>query len=204
MRTSLDRIELALEALLSGQRPPDSIAPLTGIRELYHMLSGDYEMSGMFQPDRLEFGSVNSSTMANMVANVLNKRVAQEFQNYPLWWAPIVNEEDFQSAEHPVDLTRRRGRAPTVAEGATYTELTWDDSKETGTFIKKGGYLGLTMEADRMKPAACGAAAPGPGRLADPLKSISSSSPSLRRRPNLTTEPPCSTSRGNVVLPPPA
>jgi hypothetical protein len=148
MRTSLDRVTLALEALLSGNRPPDGIAPLTGIRELYHMLSGDYEMSGMFQPDRVQFGSVNSSTMASMVANVLNKRVAQEFQNYPMWWAPIVNEEDFQSL-HNIQWTLLGGvgELPTVAEGATYTELTWDDSKETGTFIKKGGYLGLTMEA---------------------------------------------------------
>jgi hypothetical protein len=36
---------------------------------------------------------------------------------------------------------------PTVAEGAAYTELTWDDQTETATFVKKGGYLGLTIEA---------------------------------------------------------
>ena len=148
MRTSLDRIEQALEALLSGQRPAEGIAPLTGIRELYHMLSGDYEMSGMFQADRIQFGSVNSSTMASMVANVLNKRVAQEFINYPMWWAPIVNEEDFQTLQNiQWTLLGGVGELPTVAEGATYTELTWDDSKETGTFYKKGGYLGLTLEA---------------------------------------------------------
>jgi hypothetical protein len=148
MRTSLDCIGLALEALLSGNRPPDGIAPLTGIRELYHRLSGDYEMSGMYQGDRVQFANANSSTMANMVANVLNKRVAQEFQNYPLWWAPIVNEEDFQSLQNiQWTLLGGVGELPTVAEGATYTELTWDDSKETGTFVKKGGYLGLTLEA---------------------------------------------------------
>jgi hypothetical protein len=148
MRTSLDRIGLALEALLSGGRPPEGIAPLTGIRELYHMLSGDYEMSGMFQGDRIQFANVNSSTMASMVANVLNKRVAAEFQNYPMWWAPIVNEEDFQSLQAiQWTLLGGVGELPTVAEGATYTELSWDDSKETGTFIKKGGYLGLTLEA---------------------------------------------------------
>ncbi len=36
---------------------------------------------------------------------------------------------------------------PTVSEGAAYTELTWDDQTETATFVKKGGYLGLTIEA---------------------------------------------------------
>jgi len=39
------------------------------------------------------------------------------------------------------------GELPTVAEGAAYTELTWDDAYETAAFVKKGGYLGITMES---------------------------------------------------------
>ena len=39
------------------------------------------------------------------------------------------------------------GELPTVAEGAGYTELTWDDLRETTAFVKKGGYLGVTLEA---------------------------------------------------------
>jgi hypothetical protein len=39
------------------------------------------------------------------------------------------------------------GELPTVAEGAAYTELTWDDQAETADFVKKGGYLGITLEA---------------------------------------------------------
>jgi hypothetical protein len=39
------------------------------------------------------------------------------------------------------------GELPTVAEGAAYTELTWDDKTETASFVKKGGYLGITVEA---------------------------------------------------------
>jgi hypothetical protein len=39
------------------------------------------------------------------------------------------------------------GELPTVAEGAAYTELTWDDNTETDSFVKKGGYLGVTLEA---------------------------------------------------------
>jgi len=120
MRTGLDCITLALEALLSGTRPPEGIAPLTGIRELYHHLSGDYELSGMFQAERVQLANVNSSTMASLVANVLNKRLAQEFQNYPMWWAPIVNEEDFQSLQNiQWTLLGGVGELPTVAEGAT-------------------------------------------------------------------------------------
>jgi hypothetical protein len=38
------------------------------------------------------------------------------------------------------------GELPTVPEGGAYTELTWDDQTETAAFVKKGGYVGITME----------------------------------------------------------
>jgi len=148
MITGLDQVQLALESLVSGVRPPDGIRPLTGIRELYHLLSGDYEMSGVYQPDRIMFSNVNSSTMASMVANVLNKRVVQEFSQYPQWWTPIVREDDFASLQAVRwNILGGIGELPTVAEGASYTELTWDDKYETASFVKKGGYLGITIEA---------------------------------------------------------
>jgi len=148
MSASLDRIQLALDAMLAGVRPPDGIQPLTGIRELYHLLSGDYEMSGLFHPERIQFSNVNSSTMSSMVANALNKVVTNEFQTYPKWWEPIVTQVDFASLQAVRwSLLGGLGELPTVAEGAAYTELVWDDKYETATFYKKGGYLGLTMEA---------------------------------------------------------
>jgi hypothetical protein len=39
------------------------------------------------------------------------------------------------------------GELPTVSAGAAYTELTWDDLAQRDSFVKKGGYLGLTLEA---------------------------------------------------------
>ena len=148
MRDSLDRVSLALEALIAGIRPPDDIQPLTGIREAYTLLSGDYEMSGLYHPDRVMFGNVNSSTMAALVANALNKRLINEFQQYPQWWTPIVSVEDFNTLQDVRWITLGGvGELPTVAEGAAYTELTWDDKTETASFVKKGGYLGITLEA---------------------------------------------------------
>jgi hypothetical protein len=148
MQTSLDRISLAAEALFAGRRPDDGVQPLTGIRELYLLLSGDYELTGVFQPERIQFANVNSSTMAGLVANALNKSVVNLFQQYPQWWLPIVYEEDFGNLQDVRWITLGGvGELPTVAEGAAYTELTWDDQTETDAFIKKGGYLGLTLEA---------------------------------------------------------
>ncbi len=105
-------------------------------------------MTGLFQGERVQFANVNSSTMANLVANALNKRLTAEFQAYEQWWRPIVLEEDFTSLQTiRWTLLGGVGELPTVAEGAAYTELTWDDSAESSAFVKKGGYLGLTLEA---------------------------------------------------------
>jgi hypothetical protein len=104
-------------------------------------------MTGRFHSERLQLANVTSSTMANLVANVLNKRVVSEFQQYPLWWRPVVLEEDFASLQNVKWITLGGvGELPTVAEGAAYTELTWDDGAESAAFAKKGGYLGITLE----------------------------------------------------------
>jgi hypothetical protein len=148
MQTSLDRIQLALEAMLQGVRPAGDVQPLTGIRELYHLLSGDYEMTGVFNPERIQFANVSCATMAGMVANALNKIVVREFSEYPQWWTPITIPMDFATLQQVKWITLGGiGELPTVVEGAAYTELTWDDNTETATFYKKGGYLGITLEA---------------------------------------------------------
>jgi hypothetical protein len=147
-RTGLEQVSAAFEAMVSGRRPPGDIQPLTGIREMYHLLSGDYEMTGLFNSDRVYLANVNSSTMASMVANILNKVVVNVFQEYPQWWLPAVTIQDFNSLQDAAWITLGGvGELPTVAEGAAYTELPWDDMKETDPFVKKGGYLGLTLEA---------------------------------------------------------
>ncbi len=147
-RTGLEQIEQAFAGLLNGTRPPDGIQPLSGIRELYHLLSGDFEMAGLFRDDRIYLANVNSSTMAGMVANALNKRVVNLFQQYPRWWEAFVSIEDFASLQDVRWITLGGvGELPTVSEGAAYSELTWDDMTETDAFVKKGGYLGLTLEA---------------------------------------------------------
>jgi hypothetical protein len=146
--TGFEQVEKAVDALIMGGRPPEGIAPLTGVRELYTLMSGDYEMTGLFHADRVTLANVNCSTMAGLVANALNKRVVNLFQEYPRWWDKIVYQEDFTNLQQVKWITLGGvGELPTVAEGAAYTELTWDDQTETADFVKKGGYLGLTIEA---------------------------------------------------------
>jgi len=148
MRTGYEEFTQAFEALLAGTSPSEGVRPLSGIREAYLLLSGDYEMFGRFNPERVMFANVNSSTMAELTRNVLNKALVNEWARYPLWWQPFTYEDDFTSLQTVSWITLGGvGELPTVSEGAAYTELTWDDKRETQAFVKKGGYLGLTLEA---------------------------------------------------------
>jgi hypothetical protein len=146
--TGIEQLEKALDALIAGTQPPSGVRPLSGIREAYVLLSGDYEMTGLFHSERVFLASVTSATMPGMVANALNKRVANLFQEYPRWWEKIVHVEDFNTLQQVKWITLGGiGELPTVAEGAAYTELTWADKTEPVDFVKKGGFLGITLEA---------------------------------------------------------
>jgi hypothetical protein len=60
----------------------------------------------------------------------------------------ITRGEDFQSLNTVTWIkTGGIGDLPTVAEGDAYTELSWSDAAETTSFVKKGGYIGITLEA---------------------------------------------------------
>jgi len=148
MLTEVDQISLAVDAMFAGTRPPKGVAPLQGIRELYMKLSGDYEMTGGFYPENVSLAAVNTATMPGLVANAMNKRVVQIFQNYDHWWTKITGE-----GEHSSNLQDLRyhkiggiGEMPTVGEGQAYTETEWADDYETAGWSKKGHYLGLTLE----------------------------------------------------------
>ncbi|MBC8248321.1 MAG: hypothetical protein H8E90_01470 [Anaerolineales bacterium] len=148
MMSSVDRITKALEALIEGRRPKDGVRPLSGIREAYILMSGDYEMRGLFVPENVHLAAVDSTTMAGIVANVLNKVVVNQFQKYPKFWEPLVTVKNFTTLQQVSWITLGGiGELPTVPEGAAYTEMTWDDQRETDDWVKKGGYLGITLEA---------------------------------------------------------
>jgi len=122
---------------------------LTGIRELYHMLTGDYDMHGGYYPDRARLAT--TSDFSGLVANSLNKIIVNQWEalgraGYD-WWQRITVVEHFNTLNTITGtLAGTVGTLPTVAEGAEYTELVVGDSPETGTFYKYGGYIPLTLE----------------------------------------------------------
>jgi hypothetical protein len=149
MLTSLDRVQFAFDRLM-GLPVPDAhsdIPRLSGIRELYLMMTGDHDFYGRFYPERVKLANVTTASMTSVVKNALNKVLLQAYNVRPRWWAPIAHEEDFGSLNTITWMKSGGiGALPTVTEGGAYTELDWSDNEETGTFLKKGGYIGITLE----------------------------------------------------------
>jgi hypothetical protein len=145
-----DRLQAVMEQLC-GLRPSSEslqgIKPVSGIRELYLMLSGDFEFRGAFDPERVALANVTTSTMTSLVKNAFNKVILDYFNTVDRWWDRIVGTDQFGSMQDLTLITLGGfGDLPTVSEGAAYAELAWSDSEEVVSFVKKGGYVGVTLE----------------------------------------------------------
>lgn len=144
-----DRIRLAWERTLGLPVPQhhSDIPRLSGIRELYLTLTGDSEFRGQLVPERALLANATTATMANIVADGLNKVMLQAFNRREKWWQSIVVNRDLERFQD-MKMIRVHGFSSlsTVAEGAAYTEQSWDDLMETAGIAKKGNYIGLTLE----------------------------------------------------------
>jgi hypothetical protein len=153
MFTSDDQVRAAVDDLLGAERDADlkglKAAKLSGIRELYMMLTGDVDLHGGYHPEHARLAS--TSDFSGLVKNALNKMVVARWNELGQagydWWKAIATVEHFNSLNTITGtLVGTVGALPAVAEGGEYTELAIGDSPETGTFTKYGGYIPMTME----------------------------------------------------------
>ena len=147
------RLQAAVDDLLGAPRDAESAAlkvpTLTGIRELYLMLTGDIDLHGGYYADRIQLATTADFT--GLVKNAMNKIIVERWAalgraGYD-WWKKIVVVEHFNSLKSITGtLIGTVGSLPTVSESGEYTELAVGDSPETATFTKYGGYIPLTLE----------------------------------------------------------
>lgn len=155
MITEEERLQAATDDLLGAPREPNMLGKrvprLTGIRELYVTLTGDDELRGGYDPARVRVRLANTTSLASLVKNALNKVIANTWEELGRagynWWQPLVQVEHFDSLQ-PVTgiLVGEVGALPAVAESGSYGALNIEDSEETGSWTKYGGYLPLTLE----------------------------------------------------------
>jgi hypothetical protein len=153
MYSSEDQFSAAVFDLLGAERPQDlaalKTAKLSGIRELYTLMTGDCDFVGGYHPTRAQFASTGD--LPAVLKNAMNKLIVQEWQELGRsgyrWWEPIVSVEHFNNLQQITGvLVGEVAPLPSVAEGAAYAALSVNDSAEVGAWNKYGGYIGLTLE----------------------------------------------------------
>lgn len=148
-----DQLQAAVDDLLEAPRSQGleslKVSKLSGIRELYIMLTGDDDLHGGYYAERARLATTADFT--GLIKNALNKIVTNTWEmlgraGYD-WWSKIVITEHFNSLQTITGtLVGTVGALPEVAEGAEYTELAIGDSPETAAWKKYGGYIPLTLE----------------------------------------------------------
>ncbi len=115
---------------------------------LYRAVTGDVEMQGKFNPSHVAFAAANTTTLADLAVNAMNKVVIELYTNLTAyrWYELITSVQATDGSLHDMQWLQMGGVAalPVVAEGAAYTELAVTDTKETGAFYKYGAYVGIT------------------------------------------------------------
>ena len=152
MASGEDQLQAAVDDMFGVPRDPAlaAVKParLSGIRELYLMLTGDYDLRGGYH---LESALATTEDFTGLVKNALNKVVSQQWEQLGKagydWWERIVKVEHFNNLNDITGILMGTvGSLPEVSERGEYTELAIGDSSETASFTKYGGYLPLTLE----------------------------------------------------------
>jgi hypothetical protein len=153
MFSSEDQLQAAVDDLFGAPREAhlQQVRParLSGIRELYLMLTGDDDLHGGYYPQRARLATTADFT--GLVKNALNKVIVNHWQELGRagydWWERVATVEHFNTLNQITGtLVGTVGSLPVVNEGAAYTELVVGDSPETASFTKYGGYIPLTLE----------------------------------------------------------
>ncbi len=150
MKTGLDEVENAVNWMFGT---PEATTPDPQLRRLdliYTMLTGDYDFHGVFRGDRVFLAGADTGTLANMAANAMNKVVMAQLSllTHYRWYETIARPTPNDGSLHAMAWTSFGGIStlPVVTEGGAYDELDTDDVKESDSFVKYGGYVGITRE----------------------------------------------------------
>lgn len=121
---------------------------LRSLRNLYVAATGDGEWTG-----RYDFAAASTSNLSGLAADAMNKVIIQQYNSlmHYRWYEQVTAVQPNDGSLQQMQWIEYGGvgTLPTVAEGAAYTELTMADTQETSSFVKYGGYIGVTEEMFR-------------------------------------------------------
>ena len=148
-----EALQGAMDWLLGVRSAPLPAPSLRRIDVVYQALTGDWDWYGRFDPSQAGLAMANSSTLADMATNAMNKVILEQFAALAVyrWFEQLVTVQPHDGSTLPMQWISYGGTGdlPTVNEGAAYTESTIADAKESSDFVKKGKYVGITLEMIR-------------------------------------------------------
>ncbi len=149
----LAAIEAGLARLL-GVRDVAADEPVpawSSIREAYVQITGDAEIRGAMRPELSlvrEANEVTTSVLNHALANAISKRLVQDYGAQPQDWKKLCAIRAIRDYKPQYRvLLHDFGALGTVNENAAYTNLAWDDTRETYTPAKRGNLVVVTREA---------------------------------------------------------
>lgn len=108
---------------------------------LYDKFGGDLLMDGRAME------AATTSTLSSTVKNTVNLLVAVDYAKQDRWYESIATIEEVDTIDDAT-LVRLYGMntLSVVNEGGAYTELAMNDDEETAQFVKRGNYVGISLE----------------------------------------------------------
>lgn len=121
--------------------------------DLYVALTGDVYFRGVFDGSRTAFSGATTSTLPNLAVDAMNRVIVEQFRalDHYRWYERVVSVEPNDGSLQAMKWITMGGLAnlPSVSEGGAYTELSVSDLRESSSFVKRGGYVGITREMIR-------------------------------------------------------
>jgi len=96
------------------------------------------------------FSGATTSTLPNLAGDAMKRAITEQFAalEHYRWYERGTDVAPNDGRLHDMKWITLGGigNLPAVNEGAAYTELSVADAKETASFVKRGGYVGITRE----------------------------------------------------------
>jgi len=155
MLASKDHVKAAVDDLFQAPREPEmegvKVHALSGIKEAYLMLTGDYNFTGGYFSELAQLSATQAYFPA-ITRDALNKALVKEWKEFGAagydWWQKIVTIEHFNNLQDVKWLrTGTIGSLPKVTEQGEYQVLPIGDTQEESSWTKYGGYIPFTIEA---------------------------------------------------------
>ena len=148
LRDGLDEARELTGFFFGAAGAPTPPANMRSFADLYVALTGDVHFRGVFDGGRVLFSGATTSTLPNLAVDAMNRVIAEQFvalEHYR-WYERVTDVAPNDGRLHAMKWITLGGigNLPAVTEGAAYTELSVADAKETASFVKRGGYVGIT------------------------------------------------------------